>query len=144
MFTSTCTKCCHMCKASGHTGPVSYLGHPSSTLFCWRKKVSYPHPGTGRGGLGWDQCCCHHCNPELSKLDLYHAVYLKTMKFLVGFMSHVFFFYFCCTSSYEKTSICLKIIHYEFCEILLTVFILPSALQQCFIVCVEGIRHHGT
>lgn len=112
-FTSTCTKCCHMCKTSGHARPVPWLGHPSSIPFCWRKEMSCSHLGTGRDGLGSDQCYCHHCNLELSKLDLCH-VYLKIMEFLVGFMS----FFFCHTSSYEKifkTSVCLKIIHYEFC-----------------------------
>lgn len=98
MFTSTWTKCCHMCKTSGHVGPYHSWGHPSFFLFCWMKKVSCPCLGTEKGSLWWDQCYHHHYDIGLSKSDWCHVFLLKDNEipcwFCVFFFNNFFLQYY--------------------------------------------------
>lgn len=91
MFTSTCAKCCHMCKTSGHVGPYhSWDTHPSFCFFGERKCLA---PILGLGEAVWDGTCVTTITitSGLFKSDLCHVFLLKDNEIPSWF--HVFFFF---------------------------------------------------
>lgn len=88
MFTSTCAKCCHMCKTSGYVGPYrSWDTHPSFCLFGGRKCL-FPFLGLGEAVWDGSSVTTIAITSRLSKSDFCHIFLLKDSEIPCWF--HVF------------------------------------------------------
>lgn len=90
MFTSTCTKCCHMCKTSGHVGPYhSWDTHPSFCFIGGRKCLV---PVLGLGEAVWDGTRVTTIAMTWDYPNQIYVMFFYLKKSLAGFMSFIYFF----------------------------------------------------